>query len=90
MPVPIPSAPAFDSAPASSITDVALAGRVYCNVETTQAAVETGDLLTTSPIPGYAMKAMDHLRAQGAILGKAMQGLVEGQKRQILVLVTLQ
>jgi hypothetical protein len=70
--------------------DVALAGRVYCNVETTQAAVEAGDLLTTSPIPGYAMKAMDHSRAQGAILGKAMQTLVEGQKKQILVLVTLQ
>ncbi|NVM24271.1 MAG: hypothetical protein HWN68_21135, partial [Desulfobacterales bacterium] len=70
--------------------DVALAGRVYCNVDATEAGVEPGDLLTTSGTPGYAMKAMDYGRAQGAILGKAMQGLEKGQKGQILVLVTLQ
>lgn len=70
--------------------DVALAGRVYCNVDTTQSGIEPGDLLTTSPVPGYAMKASDYLRAQGAIIGKAMQKLEKGQKGQILVLVTLQ
>jgi hypothetical protein len=70
--------------------DVALAGRVYCNVDATGTAVEPGDLLTTSAMPGYAMKAWDHVRAQGAILGKAMEGLKKGQKGQILVLVTLQ
>jgi hypothetical protein len=36
------------------------------------------------------MKAMDYMRAQGAILGKAMESLQKGQKGQILVLVTLQ
>jgi hypothetical protein len=70
--------------------DVALAGRVYCNVDATRAAVRPGDLLTTSDTPGYAMKAGDRAKAQGAILGKAMQGLEKGRKGQILVLVTLQ
>jgi hypothetical protein len=70
--------------------DVALAGRVYCYVDATAAAVEPGDLLTTSATPGYAMKATDHARAQGAILGKAMEGLEKGQRGLVLVLVTLQ
>jgi hypothetical protein len=70
--------------------DVALAGRVYCNVDAVETAVEPGDLLTTSPTPGYAMKATDRERAPGAILGKAMERLEKGKKAQILVLVTLQ
>jgi hypothetical protein len=70
--------------------DVALAGRVYCNVDATYGAIQPGDLLTTSPTPGYAMKVTDHEQAQGAILGKAMQPLKQGEKGQILVLVTLQ
>ena len=70
--------------------DVALAGRVYCNVDATYNAVTPGDLLTTSDIAGYAMVVKDFSKAQGAILGKAMQSLPVGQKGQILVLVTLQ
>jgi len=70
--------------------DVALAGRVYCNVDATEEGVDPGDMLTTSAIPGYAMKSTDYMRAQGAILGKAMQRLEKGEKGQILVLVTLQ
>jgi hypothetical protein len=70
--------------------DVALAGRVYCNVDATNEAVRAGDLLTTSSTPGHAMKVADHGKAQGAILGKAMENLEQGKKRQILVLVTLQ
>jgi hypothetical protein len=70
--------------------DVALAGRVYCNVEGGEAGIEPGDLLTTSSTPGYAMKAADHELAQGAILGKAMEKLEPGHSGQILVLVTLQ
>ncbi|MDH7487802.1 MAG: hypothetical protein QHJ81_16205 [Anaerolineae bacterium] len=70
--------------------DVALAGRVYCNVDATYGEVSPGDLLTTSPTPGYAMLVKDYSKAQGAILGKAMEGLAAGQKGQILVLVTLQ
>jgi len=70
--------------------DVALAGRVYCNVDATESAVEPGDLLTTSTTAGYAMKAADYARTHGAILGKAMESLEKGKKGQILVLVTLQ
>jgi hypothetical protein len=70
--------------------NVALAGRVYCNVDATEVGVEPGDLLTTSTTPGYAMKVTNYERAQGAILGKAMQTLEKGRKGQILVLVTLQ
>ena len=47
-------------------------------------------MLTTSHIPGYAMKATDPSRSFGAILGKAMEPLAKGQKGQILVLVGLQ
>jgi hypothetical protein len=70
--------------------DVALAGRVYCKVDATRAGIEPGDLLTTSDLPGFAMKATDADRAPGATLGKAMEPLAEGTTGQILVLVTLQ
>ena len=70
--------------------DVALAGRVYCNTIASSEDIEPGDMLTTSAVPGYAMKATDNQKAQGAIIGKAMESLKKGEKRQILVLVTLQ
>jgi hypothetical protein len=70
--------------------NVALAGRVYCNVDASNATVEPGDLLTTANTPGFAMKASDYDRAKGAVLGKAMERLERGQKGQILVLVSLQ
>jgi len=35
--------------------------------------------LTTSDTPGYAMKATDPLRAFGAVVGKALRPLSEGQ-----------
>jgi len=69
---------------------VALAGRTYCNVDTQYGDIELGDLLTTSPTPGHAMVVKDFSKAQGAVLGKAMEGLSGGGKGQILVLVTLQ
>jgi hypothetical protein len=71
-------------------SNVALAGRVYCNVDATGMAIEVGDLLTTSDMPGYAQKVGDPLKAQGAVLGKAMQSLDKGKTGQVLVLVTLQ
>jgi len=70
--------------------DVALAGRVYCKVDGGKEGIEPGDLLTSSEIPGHAMKAVDHERAWGAIIGKAMERLEKGTSGQILVLVTLQ
>ncbi|MCI0389936.1 MAG: hypothetical protein MOB07_14395 [Acidobacteria bacterium] len=68
---------------------VALSGRVYCWVDASQGAIDPGDLLTTASTPGHAMKAVDAVKAQGAIIGKAMTGLKEG-KGLVLVLVTLQ
>jgi hypothetical protein len=69
--------------------NVALSGRVYVQADTSNGPINPGDLLTTSSAPGRAMKVTDHLRAQGAILGKAMSGLSEGNG-MVLVLVTLQ
>ncbi|MBI2431364.1 MAG: hypothetical protein HYV26_00620 [Candidatus Hydrogenedentes bacterium] len=69
---------------------VALTGRVYCLVDATKEAVTPGDLLTTSSTPGHAMKASDHAQAMGAIIGKAMTPVAQGQKAMALVLVSLQ
>lgn len=69
--------------------NVALSGRVYVQADASNGAIEPGDLLTTSSLPGRAMKVTDHAKAQGAILGKAMTGLSKGQG-MVLVLVTLQ
>jgi hypothetical protein len=69
--------------------NVALTGRVYVQADTSNGAINPGDLLTTSSIPGHAMKVTDHTRAAGAILGKAMTGLSESEG-MVLLLVTLQ
>ncbi|UCE18189.1 MAG: hypothetical protein JSV84_15220 [Gemmatimonadota bacterium] len=68
---------------------VALTGRVYGLCDASYGSIEPGDLLTTSPTPGYAMKVTDYEQAQGAILGKAMTELDEGRDL-VLVLVSLQ
>ena len=68
---------------------VALTGRVYCWADASNGSIQPGDLLTTSDIPGHAMKVTDYARAQGAIIGKAMSSLEEGEGL-VLVLVTLQ
>ncbi|MFO1499872.1 MAG: hypothetical protein U1G07_16015 [Verrucomicrobiota bacterium] len=69
--------------------NVALTGRVYAFADAAYGAINPGDLLTTSDTPGHAMKASDGIRAQGAVLGKAMSRLTEG-KGKVLVLVSLQ
>ncbi len=69
--------------------NVALSGRVYVQADATNGPIQPGDLLTTSAIPGHAMKVTDHAQAQGAILGKAMSRLESG-RGLVLVLVTLQ
>ena len=52
------------------------------------AAVEVGDLLTTSPTRGHAMKADDPLKSFGAVIGKALRRLEAGQEL-IPILVAL-
>ena len=68
---------------------VALAGRIYALCDASYGSIYPGDLLTTSNTPGYAMKVTDYEKAQGAILGKAMTSLEQGQDL-VLILVTLQ
>jgi hypothetical protein len=68
---------------------VALTGRVYCWADASSGPIRPGDLLTSSDLPGHAMKVVDYTRAQGAVIGKAMSALDEGQGL-VLVLVSLQ
>jgi hypothetical protein len=68
---------------------VALKGRVYCWADASSGPILPGDLLTTSSIPGHAMKVADYPKAQGAIVGKAMTRLERGTGL-VLILVTLQ
>jgi hypothetical protein len=72
-----------------SVFPVAITGRVFCWADVSNGPIEPGDLLTTSGIPGHAMKVTDYSRAQGAVIGKAMTGLNEGEGL-ILVLIALQ
>ncbi len=69
--------------------NVALSGRVYALADASADAIKPGDLLTSSDIPGHVMRASDHARSQGAIVGKAMSALKEG-RGMVLVLVSLQ
>jgi len=68
---------------------VALSGRVWVRCDASRSPIRPGDLLTTAERPGYAMRATDSKRSQGAILGKAMSSLEAGTGF-VLVLVSLQ
>ena len=71
-------------------TAVAMSGRVWVRCDATDHAIAPGDLLTTSDLPGHAMRISDRIRAQGAVLGKAMGHLDQGETGLVLALVTLQ
>ncbi len=58
---------------------LALTGKVFCKADAQYAAIGVGDLLTTSPTPGHAMKVNDPLQAFGAVIGKALRPLADGQ-----------
>ncbi len=68
---------------------IALIGKVACKVDAGFGAIEVGDLLTTSPTPGHAMKTTDPTRAFGAVIGKALRPLTGG-RGIIPILVALQ
>jgi len=70
-------------------TPVAMTGRVYVKCSTENGPIRPGDLLTTSATSGHAMRATDHARANGAVIGKAMSSLDE-RTGLVLVLVNLQ
>lgn len=71
-----------------------IAGRTLCKVDAGYGSIKPGDLLTTSPTPGYAMKAQPiivggvELYRPGTIIGKALEAWDEG-RGTIMVLVAL-
>jgi hypothetical protein len=77
------------SSKADGAYPVALTGRVYVWADAASGPISPGDLMTTSGVPGYAMKVTDHAKAMGAIIGKAMTRLTEG-RGLVLLLVSLQ
>ena len=68
---------------------VALLGKVFCKVDAQFGPIEVGDLLTTSPTPGHAMKTGDPFKSIGAVIGKALRPLTDGQGL-IPILIALQ
>ena len=68
---------------------IALMGKVNCQVDAQFGAIQVGDLLTTSPTPGYAMRIGDPFQAFGAVIGKALRPLADGQGL-IPILIALQ
>jgi hypothetical protein len=74
---------------------LALIGRVQCKVDAQYGAIAPGDLLTSSPTPGHAMKAEPltvgeiEIHRPGTVIGKALQSWTEGSG-QIEIIVTLQ
>ena len=74
---------------------VAQSGRVMVKVDASYGAIATGDLLSTSPTPGHAMRSDPlnlgelSLHRPGTVLGKALEPLETG-RGEILVLITLQ
>lgn len=57
---------------------IALVGRAYCKADASFGAIAVGDLLTSSPHAGHAMRVSDPGRAFGTVIGKAMAALDDG------------
>ena len=80
---------------ADSKSMIAQSGRVRVKADATYGAIKIGDLLVTSPNPGYAMRSKpmrvgrESIHRPGTLLGKALEALPDG-KGEILVLLTLQ
>jgi len=58
---------------------LALAGRVPVKATTENGPIQVGDLLVASSKPGYAMRCGDPASAVGAVIGKALEPLEEGE-----------
>lgn len=88
------TAPAFlggagEDSTASNNIPLAIVGIVPVKVTADNGAIQAGDLLTTSNTPGYAMLCQSNIDCIGAIIGKALEPLAEGDGT-ISVLITLQ
>lgn len=75
---------------------VATTGRVKVMVDAGSGSVQVGDLLVTSDIAGVAKKSEPLLlggvpiHRPGTLIGKALEPVTQGQRREILVLLSLQ
>jgi len=78
-------------APETGVRDpiLALAGSVPVKVTTANGPIKAGDLLTTSAVPGHAMRCDDRVKCVGAIVGKALESLDAGTGT-VKALVSLQ
>ncbi|MBU2101737.1 hypothetical protein KKH05_03430, partial [Patescibacteria group bacterium] len=68
---------------------LALAGIVKCKVTAENGPIKNGDLLVTSSLAGYAMRAAPGQIKPGMLIGKALQPHTEG-KGKIFILVNKQ
>jgi hypothetical protein len=68
---------------------LALTGKAHCRVDAGFSPVAVGDLLTTSPTLGHAMRATDPNQAFGATIGKALSPLAS-DTGLVPILVALQ
>ncbi|ULQ51758.1 hypothetical protein [Flavihumibacter fluvii] len=68
---------------------IAMLGKVCCAVDASYGSIKVGDLLTTSPTSGAAMKVSNPVDAIGAIIGKALKPWSEGVG-EIPILIALQ
>jgi hypothetical protein len=75
--------------PQGARSPIALVGTVYCKVDAQYGAIDVGDLLTTSPTCGHAMKASEPTKSFGAVIGKALRPMAKG-RGMVPVLVSLQ
>jgi hypothetical protein len=73
----------------SNRASIALMGKVYAKVDARYGPIDVGDLLTSSPTAGHAMKADNPIKAFGAVIGKALRPLPSGQGL-IPILIALQ
>jgi hypothetical protein len=62
--------------PATGQVSIVVLGFAACRVDASYGAIRAGDLLTTSPTPGRAMRADEAI--PGTILGKALEPLPSG------------
>lgn len=69
---------------------VALTGRTWVKCDARERAIQPGDPLTTSDLPGHAMAIPEGVDSQAAVLGKAMSGLEQGEVGMVLAVVSLQ
>jgi hypothetical protein len=106
----LPSSSAYDTSVAGVVSDtpglllgesgddkvkVATTGRVKVRVDSSNGAIQVGDLLVTGTKPGVAMRSEpvdlggNKIHRPGTILGKALEPL-SGREGEILVLLSLQ